>query len=611
MSLSSNEMTTSSTASSDWDQPNRSFEVFDQDTLLNPSVGGETPRAIPQLDHSENPTDSTPRLSSFSDKPITSEVNTTTSGTETPGEIISNGNSDQQSQIVESESHSGSNQDDAAYQAKKEAAKAKVLETITTSDSVGVTPKPRGGARTASRRSRGGTTRTPRIKAEPGLADDSPSLSSLPPAGRTVNKGGRPRGSRAGASAARGRNRGGRPRGSRAGISAATSTRGIKRKRKKKSSDDEEEDDANSSGSEAMILPQLSSSGRRISQAKSFTNAAIDLEAPPTTSATKKARFAVSASDAAPATYIPPALKRKHARNPAEAAVCRSCGRGHSPQNNQIVFCDVCETPWHQYCHDRPISPTVVRVEESEWRCSDCNIGESLAKFGKGRLSQETFAKSTGINPTLQWTQDYLMSVSKETLVNLLLKAQDGQEDLPLFEPAARLDLTVKSVLPDLEKKAEQLSQPPPKAKVVPATTRREAAEDAEGEETAEVVVDEDEGYSEEPLPYPKMGNGLVLPPESEDVDILVDENEAVYSHSWQDGPDNWKGPFAAEDVDIRGVCQWCHDGDVRVGFRSRFCLRCRQEMALSSQNNLMVSQTTAGSPLTNGYSSNGDIRVY
>ena len=599
-------MSSSATDSSDWNQPNLPFEVFDQATISR-EVRGETTQAIPTAVDFDNASSSTPQLDSISNKLSTSDLATTTSGSNTPVEVINHGNNDQQSQQINLASQHGLNQNDAGWQAARE----KVLETIQSSEVATPTSKLKGGAKTGSRRSRGGAIRQPRIKAEPGLGDDSPSLSNLPPTGRTVNRGGRPRGSRAGASSSRGRSRGGRPRGSRAGLSAAISTRSLKRKRKKRS-DDDDEDGPDSSGSEAMILPPLSSSGRRISQAKSFTATVLDPEIQPTSSI-KKARFALHGTDAAPATYIPPALKRKHARNPAEAAVCRSCGRGHSPQNNQIVFCDSCNTPWHQYCHDRPISPTVVRVEESEWRCSDCNIEDSLSSFGRDRMNTETFLKTTGINPTLQWKQDYLMSVPKETLVRLLLKAEDKQEDLPLFEPTARIDLTAKSLLPELEKKAEQQPKQT-KVTVLETSARTTIAEDGEEDghkDVLELVLEDDEGYSEEPLPYPKMGNGLVLPPEEEDRDILVDENEAVYSHSWQDGSGTWKGPFAQEDAQIRGVCQWCHNSEEPIGFRSRFCLRCRQELAFNGQSKAIAPQTSEGPPLTNGYRSDSVGHVH
>jgi hypothetical protein len=34
-------------------------------------------------------------------------------------------------------------------------------------------------------------------------------------------------------------------------------------------------------------------------------------------------------------------------------------------------------------------------------------------------------------------------------------------------------------------------------------------------------------------LPYPKAGYGILLPPESEDMAYLLDEDVEVFSHSW------------------------------------------------------------------------------
>ena len=37
------------------------------------------------------------------------------------------------------------------------------------------------------------------------------------------------------------------------------------------------------------------------------------------------------------------------------------------------------------------------------------------------------------------------------------------------------------------------------------------------------------------PLPYPKAGNGVRLPPECDDIEILIDDDETTFSHQW-----NW-----------------------------------------------------------------------
>ena len=46
----------------------------------------------------------------------------------------------------------------------------------------------------------------------------------------------------------------------------------------------------------------------------------------------------------------------------------------------------------------------------------------------------------------------------------------------------------------------------------------------------------EDEYYEEDDvLPYPKAGNGIQLPPESEDISILLDDDIATFSHLWME----------------------------------------------------------------------------
>lgn len=37
-----------------------------------------------------------------------------------------------------------------------------------------------------------------------------------------------------------------------------------------------------------------------------------------------------------------------------------------------IVFCDGCNSGYHQYCHQPPIEKEVVQVAEKEWFCGKC-----------------------------------------------------------------------------------------------------------------------------------------------------------------------------------------------------------------------------------------------
>lgn len=114
----------------------------------------------------------------------------------------------------------------------------------------------------------------------------------------------------------------------------------------------------NTSGSENLTsLPTKTKSGRRVHRPTHFD----------------------------PATKTPTRRRGPYRRH-AEATVCRICQRGHSPQSNMIVFCDGCNTPYHQYCHDPPIGEDVVKVEEKEWFCADCT---SLRRGGEmGNLGE-------------------------------------------------------------------------------------------------------------------------------------------------------------------------------------------------------------------------------
>ena len=55
-------------------------------------------------------------------------------------------------------------------------------------------------------------------------------------------------------------------------------------------------------------------------------------------------------------------------------AVCKNCGRAHSPVSNAIVFCDGCNAGWHQFCHNPPIGKEIILIAEKAWFCSDCIV---------------------------------------------------------------------------------------------------------------------------------------------------------------------------------------------------------------------------------------------
>ena len=133
----------------------------------------------------------------------------------------------------------------------------------------------------------------------------------------------------------RGRGRGGRPRGRGRG-----GARGGKRKREDRSDGESEDSEIYSP------VVTTTKSGRSVQKPTSFV--------PPPQSPTSTNK-----------------RKRPYRRNP-ESAVCKVCLRGTSPASNMIVFCDGCNTPYHQYCHHPPIDQAVITEVDKEWYCKQC-----------------------------------------------------------------------------------------------------------------------------------------------------------------------------------------------------------------------------------------------
>lgn len=52
--------------------------------------------------------------------------------------------------------------------------------------------------------------------------------------------------------------------------------------------------------------------------------------------------------------------------------MCKLCEKPDSRVGNQIVYCDRCNTPYHQACHRPPIPEHVIEVESAEWICAEC-----------------------------------------------------------------------------------------------------------------------------------------------------------------------------------------------------------------------------------------------
>jgi len=132
---------------------------------------------------------------------------------------------------------------------------------------------------------------------------------------------------------------------------------GTKRKRAKEEEESSEEEsdsdmsklggdsDSDDSEVETQVLPKITQSGRQVNKPAQFV----------------------------PEAYGTSAKRRAPSKRSQEQALCKRCGRGHSPQNNMIVFCDGCNLGWHQMCHDPSISDETVKDEKAPWYCTDCS----------------------------------------------------------------------------------------------------------------------------------------------------------------------------------------------------------------------------------------------
>jgi len=106
--------------------------------------------------------------------------------------------------------------------------------------------------------------------------------------------------------------------------------------------------------------------------------------------------------------------------------ICIVCQREHSPKSNRIVFCDGCDSPYHQLCHDPPIPEMIIDLEDTEWFCSTCE--------GK-RAQQPLVTGASGKNLTEEQKKTYLACLPSSHLVELLLFCERQHPDLKFYAP--------------------------------------------------------------------------------------------------------------------------------------------------------------------------------
>ncbi|PVI07364.1 hypothetical protein DM02DRAFT_608902 [Periconia macrospinosa] len=412
-----------------------------------------------------------------------------------------------------------------------EAKRAEVLQSYVTSDKL-PTPPP---VANSNRRGRGGRIATPKM-----VNSAAGSTNSTPASGRGRGSG---RGS------GRGRGRG--------------SGRGGGRGGKRKRAESVESDDDSDISSSYTPLPTRTKSGRNVTKPVAF----VPVIPEPTQ-----------------------AVKRRRSTKTILAAQCKTCHRGTDPGNNRIVFCDVCTTAYHQYCHDPPIDNEVVTVLEKEWICGPCARSKDNVVEG----TDELVAAPEGFSADDK--RAYLSTLSQEHLISLLLHATIRHPELPIFPqnvhnlisnstktassnltttssslkpqpnpqstlpvtspaaghassaggtPHSNNNPTITSTSSELDSAEAQLlseiqnSHQPPALTPKPTTSAAvPSAATNNGITDQQQQIDEyDDGYdTDPPAHYPKAGNGLArtMRPESEDLQWLVDDNFEVFSHGWK-----------------------------------------------------------------------------
>lgn len=128
-----------------------------------------------------------------------------------------------------------------------------------------------------------------------------------------------------------------------------------------------------------------------------------------------------------------PTRRRGPYRRFHDSRICRICQRGHSPQSNMIVFCDGCNIPYHQLCHDPPIDDLVIAITDTEWFCRECSLK---------RTDLPPVTGMSGASLTEGEKRVYLTSLPHGSLVELLLFAEKRYPELPLYDPNAKVIAT-------------------------------------------------------------------------------------------------------------------------------------------------------------------------
>lgn len=320
--------------------------------------------------------------------------------------------------------------------------------------------------------------------------------------------------------------------------------RGKKRKRGSKRDDDDSDSNGDGSSSdEATPSATQTKSGRQIHRPSFLAPVPKEPTASPEVQPTRKRR-------------------RVYRKGKEINVTCNHCQRGHSPTSNAIVFCDECNGAWHQFCHDPPIGNDVIQVKEAEWFCRECrpvsndadNLGDIVAGYPEVKPAEKIdklvsipFAtKVGGERFSAAEKHAHLSKLSHTALVNLLMDISGSNPSLPIF-PSNLSQSHAPGYIPVTETAS---STPATTMTTSMSTTNTSLVSTAptsakSANNTPPIVISgpslngeagpEDDEYEdvEEHRLYPRPGNGFRLPPESEDLDMLLEDPLcSTFSHS-------------------------------------------------------------------------------
>ncbi|KAL4919335.1 hypothetical protein BDW62DRAFT_179380 [Aspergillus aurantiobrunneus] len=238
---------------------------------------------------------------------------------------------------------------------------------------------------------------------------------------------------------------------------------------------------------------------------------------------------------------------------------CTYCQRGHSPPSNAIVFCDGCNRPWHQHCHDPPIGTEVTTVKEKEWLCCDCKpvnitiLHPTVVRSNPSRVSgplvhPPLVMPRTDVGGEHFSTDDrrrFLSTLSHAALVELLLTVSNKHPTVPMFPenmrslPSSNFASSSQAIdaaitAPPTPLPSVSTDNPVPSNSVYPQPTVGEEKSDLPNTAPAsertrkrhyyESSDDESEYEFQEHRLYPRAGNGIRLSTNEEDLDILQED---------------------------------------------------------------------------------------